>query len=126
MNFEVGVVAHFRAHHHLMGDFGPASQPHEHAYRVEVGVSGSSLRADGTLFDITRLQNALRAALGDLEGNDLNTISVLAEPNPSAEVVARYLFERIAPSLSEDGLDRLQTRVWESPEAYASYSGDLV
>jgi 6-pyruvoyltetrahydropterin/6-carboxytetrahydropterin synthase len=125
MSFEIGVVAHFTARHHLVGDFGPASQPHAHAYRVEVGVSGGNLRADGTLFDISRLQNALSAALGDLEGRDLNEISGLAEPNPSAEAVARYIFERIAPSLSRDGLDRLQTRVWESPEAYASYTGDL-
>jgi len=125
MSFKVVVVAHFKAHHHLVGDFGPASQPHAHAYRVEVGVSGGGLRGDGTLFDITRLQEALSAALGDLDGRDLNQISGLAEPNPSAEVVARYLFEQIAPSLSQAGLDRLQTRVWESPEAYASYTGTL-
>ena len=125
MSFKVGVVAHFNAHHYLVGDFGPASQPHAHAYRVEAGVSGASLRGDGTLFDITRLQQALNAVLGELDGRDLNETSGLAEPNPSAEVVARYLFERIAPSLSKQGLDRLQTRVWESPEAYASYTGDL-
>ena len=40
MRFEVGVVAQFTASHHLEGDFGPASLPHSHAYRVEVGVSG--------------------------------------------------------------------------------------
>ncbi len=116
-------MAHFTAQHHLVGDFGPASRPHEHAYRVEVGVRGGSLRADGTLFDITRLQAALSAALGDLEGRDLNQIAGLAKPNPSAEVVARYLFERVAPALSEDNLDLLQARVWESPDAYAAFEG---
>jgi len=125
MSFEVAVIAHFNAHHHLVGDFGPASQPHAHAYRVEVGVVGDSLRDDGTLFDIIRLQAALTAALGDLDGHDLNAVDGLAEPNPSAEVVARYLFERIAPALANEGLDRLYTRVWESPEASAGYSGDL-
>jgi 6-pyruvoyltetrahydropterin/6-carboxytetrahydropterin synthase len=125
VSFEVGVVAHFNARHHLVGDFGPASQPHEHAYRVEVSVLGCGLREDGTLFDITRLQAALNAALGDLEGRDLNEIAGLREPNPSAEVVARYLFEQIAPALANDGLDQLQTRVWESAEAYAGYTGDL-
>jgi 6-pyruvoyltetrahydropterin/6-carboxytetrahydropterin synthase len=125
MSFEVGVVAHFNARHHLVGDFGPATQPHAHAYRVEASVVGGSLREDGTLFDITRLQGALSAALGDLEGRDLNEVAGLAQPNPSAEVVARYLFERIAARLSNDGLDRLQTRVWESPEAYAGYRGEL-
>jgi 6-pyruvoyltetrahydropterin/6-carboxytetrahydropterin synthase len=125
MSFEVGVVAHFYARHHLVGDFGPASLPHEHAYRVEVSVVGDGLREDGTLFDITRLQTALSATLGELEGRDLNEVAGLAEPNPSAEMVARYLFERIAPALANDGLDELRTRVWESAEAYASYAGDL-
>jgi 6-pyruvoyltetrahydropterin/6-carboxytetrahydropterin synthase len=125
MSFEVGVVAHFNARHHLVGDFGPASQVHAHDYRVDVGVRGGGLRADGTLFDITRLQSALNDALADLDGRDLNEVSGLADPNPSAEVVARYLFERIAPAVREDGLARLETRVWESPEAYASYAGDL-
>ena len=126
MSFEVGIVAQFTAQHHLVGDFGPASQPHEHAYRVEVRVTGDRLGADGTLFDITLLQGALGAALGDLEGRDLNTIPGLDEPNPSAEVLARYLFERIAPTLvNETALERLQTRVWESPEAYASYTAGL-
>jgi len=123
--FEVGIVASFGARHHLVGDFGPASQVHEHAYRVEVSVSGASLRDDGTLFDITRLQDALGVVLGELDGRDLNHTPGLAEPNPSAEVVARYLFERIAASVRTGGLDRLQTRVWESPDAYASYAGSL-
>jgi 6-pyruvoyltetrahydropterin/6-carboxytetrahydropterin synthase len=125
MSFEVGIVASFIAHHHLVGDFGPASKPHEHAYRVEVSVSGGGLRADGTLFDITRLQNALSAVLGEIEGRDLNEIDGLAEPNPSAEVVARYLFERIAPALGDASLDHLRSQVWESPDAYASFTGTL-
>jgi 6-pyruvoyltetrahydropterin/6-carboxytetrahydropterin synthase len=125
VRFEVGVVSHFDARHHLVGDFGPASQPHGHAYRVEVSVTGRSLRDDGTLFDITLLQDALGAALADLQGSDLNEVSGLAEPNPSAEVVARYLFQQIAPRLTSGGLEQLHTQVWESPEAYAGYTGDL-
>jgi 6-pyruvoyltetrahydropterin/6-carboxytetrahydropterin synthase len=125
MTFQVGVVAHFTAQHHLVGDFGPASQPHEHTYRVEEGVCGDNLRADGTVCDITQLQAALNAALAELEGRDLNQIPGLAAPNPTAEVVARYLFERIAPALSAIGLDHAHAQVWVSPEAYACYTGDL-
>jgi 6-pyruvoyltetrahydropterin/6-carboxytetrahydropterin synthase len=127
MSFEVGVVAQFTASHHLVGDFGPASLPHSHAYRVEVGVSGDSLRADGTLFDITRLQRAVEDVIADLDGSNLNDLALaqLVAPNPTAEVVARLFFDRVAPAVSGQGLARLQTRIWESPEAYAGYSGDL-
>jgi len=127
MSFEVGVEAHFTANHHLVGDFGPASLPHAHAYRVVVSVSGGDLGDDGTLFDITRLQQALADVIADIDGADLNDLSglKLVAPNPTAEVMARFFFDRIAPTLAGQGLGRLEARVWESPEAYAGYRGDL-
>jgi 6-pyruvoyltetrahydropterin/6-carboxytetrahydropterin synthase len=125
MTFEVGVVGHFSARHHLVGDFGPASEPHEHAYRVEAEVVGAVLRADGTLFDITRLQTALAMVIANLDGHDLNAHAGLASPNPTAEVVARFFFDSLSSALAGQGLGRLRTRVWESPEAYVSYTGDL-
>lgn len=130
MSFEVGVVAQFTASHHLVGDFGPASLPHAHDYRVEASVSGATLRPDGTLFDITKLQQAVAGVIADLDGTNLNDhddrgTAPLAAPNPTAEVVAHYFFERVAHELAGEGLARLQTRVWESAEAYASYTGEL-
>jgi 6-pyruvoyltetrahydropterin/6-carboxytetrahydropterin synthase len=125
MTCEVGVVARFRARHHLVGDFGPASAPHEHAYRVVANVRGGGLQSDGTLLDITALQRALGEALAALEGLDLNAVAQLAKPNPTAEVLAHYLFDRVAPALSSAPIDALTLAVWESDEAYASYTGDL-
>jgi 6-pyruvoyltetrahydropterin/6-carboxytetrahydropterin synthase len=125
MSFEVGVTVTFEAHHHLVGNFGPATQPHGHTYRVEATVSGQQLLPDGTLFDITRLQSALDGLIAQLDSRDLNQIEGLAAPNPTVEVVARYLAERLAPALDGQSLDQLTTRVWESPEAFASYSRSL-
>jgi 6-pyruvoyltetrahydropterin/6-carboxytetrahydropterin synthase len=147
MSFEVGVVAQFTANHHLVGNFGPASLPHSHTYRVEVGVTGNALRQDGTLFDIALLQQAVAEVVAELEGRNLNDLPVapvtvhppgptpstvatstlvcLISSNPTAEVIARYFFDRVAIALSASGVNQLGTRIWESPEAYASYSGDL-
>jgi 6-pyruvoyltetrahydropterin/6-carboxytetrahydropterin synthase len=122
MTFEVGVEARFTASHHLVGEFGPASVPHAHDYRVQISVAGDELRDDGTLFDISRLQQALAEAIANLDGANLNDVARL---NPTAEVMARFFFDRVAPTLAGQGLARLATRVWESPEAYAGYSGDL-
>jgi 6-pyruvoyltetrahydropterin/6-carboxytetrahydropterin synthase len=125
VSFEVGVVAHFTAGHHLVGDFGPASQPHTHDYRIDATVQGNALRTDGTLFDITDLQTALRAVVADLDGRSLNDVAELTQPNSTAEIVSRYVFRRVAPLLTGRGLTRLVVRVWESAEAYASYSGEV-
>src|SRR5438874_8324657 len=119
--FEVGVVGTFEALHHLVGNFGQASEPHGHSYRIEAIVSGSRLRLDGTLFDISRLQSALGDLTRQLEGADLNAIEPLAQPNPTAEVVARYAWEYLSGALARESLVSLQVRVWESAEAFATY-----
>ena len=127
MSFEVGVEGRFTASHHLVGDFGPARELHAHEYRVQISVSGDGLQDDGTLFDITRLQQAIADVIAAIDGTNLNDLPVshLARPNPTAEVMARFFFDRVAPTLARQGLARLVARVWESPEAFAGYSGDL-
>jgi 6-pyruvoyltetrahydropterin/6-carboxytetrahydropterin synthase len=123
--FEVGVVAQFEAAHRLHGDFGPATRTHGHTYRVEIGARGPSLRGDGTLFDITVLQQAVRNAIDELHYRDLDEIPSLQGRNTTAEVVAHHLFERIAPRLQGENLASLAVRVWESPQAYAGYEDSL-
>ncbi len=44
----------------------------------------------------------------------------LAGVNTTAEAVARYCWETLAPSLTGVGLTSLLVRVWESPCAYAA------
>jgi len=122
MTFEVGVEARFTASHHLVGDFGPASLPHAHDYRVQISVHGDGLRDDGTLVDISRLHQAVADVIADVDGRNLND---LVQLNPTAEVMARFFFDRVAPTLAGQGLDRLEARLWESPEAYGGYSGEL-
>ncbi|MBI3964111.1 MAG: 6-carboxytetrahydropterin synthase [Chloroflexi bacterium] len=123
--FEIGVVAHFEAAHRLRGNFGPATRLHGHTYRVEVGVRGDALRDDGTLCDLGRLQDAAQAATSVLHYRDLDEVPELAGRNTTAEVVARFLADRIAARLEGERLRSLAVRVWESPHAYAAYERDL-
>ena len=123
--FEVGVVAQFEAAHRLRGDFGPATRPHGHTYRLEIAVRGSSLRDDGTLCDIGMLQQVVDTVVADLHYRDLDDLDVFDGRNTTAEVVALTLFGQIAPRLAGMGLLSLAVRVWESPRAYANYEADL-
>lgn len=125
MTFEVGVRATFHATHALRGDFGPATRPHGHEYRVEIAVRGDRLRDDGTLLNIASLQDLVGSAVGELEGASLDSLAPFRERNSTAEEVARHLASRIGPALSSDGLARLVVRVWESADAYAACERDL-
>jgi len=123
--FEVGVVVQFEAAHSLRGDFGPASRLHGHTYRVEVTVHGPALRPDGTLCDLGTLQSRAREVADCLHYRTLDEVPGLAGQNTTAETVARFIFDRLAPGLSSEPVATLSVRVWESPNAWAGYAAPM-
>ena len=123
--YEVYVAAQFEAAHQLVGDFGPATRPHGHTYRLEVLVRGERLKDDGTLYDIGWLREAVEELAASLHYRDLNDVPDLAGVNTTAEAVARYCWDRLAPPLRGQGLDSLTVRIWESPQVYAAREDPL-
>jgi 6-pyruvoyltetrahydropterin/6-carboxytetrahydropterin synthase len=123
--YEIFVAARFEAAHRLVGDFGPASRMHGHTYRIEVIVRGQRLNDDGTLYDIGELGQALDDLASSLNYRDLNEVPDLAGVNTTAEAVADYCWELLAPPLRNEGLDSLVVRIWESPDAYAAREDTL-
>ena len=123
--YEIGVVAQFEAAHRLQGNFGPATRTHGHTYRLEVITRGAQLQADGTLFDLAKLQSAAHEIAADLHYRDLDEVPGLRERNTTAEVVADYCWERIAPELREHGLHSLRVVVWENALGYAARDDQL-
>ena len=123
--YEIGVNAQFEAAHRLVGDFGPATRMHGHTYRLEVAVRGANLQADGTLFDITRLQSAVATLVATLHYRDLGEVPGLTEVNTTAEHVAHYCWHQLAAALANLGLEHLRVTIWENPGAYAAYEAEL-
>ncbi|HEY6579892.1 MAG TPA: 6-carboxytetrahydropterin synthase [Rubrobacter sp.] len=118
--YEVYVAARFEAAHRLVGDFGPAARMHGHTYRIEVIVRGQRVAEDGTLYDIGELNRAVSNLAATLNYRDLDEVSGLAGVNTTAEAVADFCWETLAPSLRDRGLDSLVVRIWESQDAYAA------
>jgi 6-pyruvoyltetrahydropterin/6-carboxytetrahydropterin synthase len=123
--YEIYVAAQFEAAHRLVGDFGPATRVHGHTYRMEVIVRGGRLKDDGTLYDIGQLRPAVEKLAASLHYRDLNDVPDLAGVNTTAEAVAHYCWERLAPSLGSQGLDSLMVRIWESSQVYAAREDSL-
>jgi 6-pyruvoyltetrahydropterin/6-carboxytetrahydropterin synthase len=123
--YEVYVAARFEAAHRLVGDFGPATRTHGHTYRIEVIVRGQRLAEDGTLYDIGRLKRAVDDLAGSLHYRDLSEVPGLAHVNTTAEAVADFCWERLAPSLRDHGLNSLVVRIWESEDSYAAREDTL-
>ncbi len=123
--YEVYVAAQFEAAHRLLGDFGPASRIHGHTYRMEVIVRGESLSEENILYDVGELRSAVEDLAASLDYRDLNEVPDLAGVNTTAEAVADYCWERLAPPLRARQLDSLTVRVWESPQVYAAREDSL-
>src|SRR2546421_12070816 len=98
--YEVGVVEQFEAAHRLRGNFGAATRTHGHTYRVELVVRGRQLRDDGTLCDIGQVGEALRAATGELNQQNLDALENFERRNNTAEDVDEYLTGWVRQSIS--------------------------
>ena len=126
--FELRVEVSFSAGHALRGYQGKCANPHGHNYRVQVAVEGPRLDSIGLLMDFGDLKKALRAVCEKLDHVYLNDLPEFETVNPSAEGVARYVFEemtrRLAPALAEAGAHLKEAVVQETDTAWAVYRPD--
>lgn len=102
--FEVRVTADFAAAHFLKDYNGKCENLHGHNYKVYAHVRGNKLNEGGMLLDFTKLKSALRLVCKNLDHTNLNDFDYF-EQNPSAERIAKYIYEQIVQLLLKDGID---------------------
>jgi 6-pyruvoyltetrahydropterin/6-carboxytetrahydropterin synthase len=111
------------ASRHFLADASPREGiEHYHDYLVEVTVSGSELDGKGYLIDIDMLRSALSGVLERYRDRCLNELPEFASSPPSLENLAREVHHRLGAALG-DRTWSIEVRVWEDPEAWASYEG---
>jgi 6-pyruvoyl-tetrahydropterin synthase len=67
----------------------------------------------------------LSAAIEPLHYRNLNEVPELAGKNTTAELVARHIFNKLAPALRMAGVEGLKVTVWESSSSFASYTASV-
>jgi 6-pyruvoyltetrahydropterin/6-carboxytetrahydropterin synthase len=95
---------------------------HGHRYEVVACASKDDLNEIGLAFDFTRLKRSLDEVLEGLDHRNLNETAPFDEMNPSAENLARFIYESLHATLPDLSLDYVQT--YESPDAWATYRPD--
>ena len=111
-------AAHFLSHYH-----GKCEKLHGHNYRVRLWVRGEELDEGGMLADFSLLKKALKEALSLLDHSNLNDLEVF-QNDPSAERIARYVFDKARKCLPELGIDGellWAVEVFENPRSMARY-----
>lgn len=101
--FEVRVEAEFAAAHFLKDYHGKCENLHGHNYRVFAHAKGDSLDEGGMLIDFGELKAALRKVCKVLDHTNLNDLqengAFVFMQNPSAERIAKYIFDKIKQEL---------------------------
>lgn len=119
--------------HSLRGElFGPAQRRHGATFVVEVECRGRELTAEGVLVDIGRATAVLREILSEIDYCDLDAHPEFAGCNSTTEVVARWIFERMAQAVragrlgpGADSLTEILVQIGESDIAWAGYAGRI-
>lgn len=127
--------AHFNAAHRLYRPdwddeknrqvFGKCSNPHFHGhnYDLEVGVTGEIDPETGYLIDLKILKDIIKEQVEDyMDHKNLNEqVPEFASLNPTAENIARVIYDRIRSKL--DAKFALEVKLYETERNFVLYRG---
>ena len=120
--YEIKVCSAFEAAHFIGGYEGKCARLHGHNWTVEAIVRGDKLDSLGMLVDFKILKAELNKVLDDFDHRFLNDLETFATDNPTAENLARIIFERLATSRIFSGSTKLYAvKVHESPNSCVTY-----
>jgi 6-pyruvoyltetrahydropterin/6-carboxytetrahydropterin synthase len=117
--FEICVEHTFAAAHALRNYRGKCENVHGHNYRVQVGMEAHELDQNGLLFDFSDLKHRLRETSAYLDHQFLNELKPFDEINPSAENIAKFIFDELEKTLDQGSI--AYVRVWETDTSCAVY-----
>ena len=118
--FTVSVETHFWASHRLTLPAGSKEPLHQHNWMVTADVSSSKLDSMGLVMDFRRLKAMLDSIVAEFDNISLDRIDYFRQNNPSAETVAKYIYEKLELILPE--AVKLETvRVAETPGCWAKF-----
>ncbi len=119
--FELTIESSFSSAHNLREYDGACERLHGHNWRVELHVEAGKLDSCGLAIDFKLLKSELHKVIEGLDHRYLNEITPFDTLNPSAENLAKFIFEKLSKSLNDGNLRVSLVRVWESEQAAAAY-----
>ena len=111
----------FLASHQLTLKDSGTEDEHCHNWVVQIAVCAEKLNEDGFVMDFCDLKEKIQAVVAKFEGKKLEDMDCFSGVNVSAEIVARYIFDRIEPQL-DTGLQLGYVEVVEAAGCRAKYS----
>jgi 6-pyruvoyltetrahydropterin/6-carboxytetrahydropterin synthase len=119
--YKVKILKSFSSAHYLAQYKGSCEALHGHNWKVEVVVESEKLNDLGMVIDFRELKKITSLVLAELDHKCLNDLEYFKVNNPSSEIIAQYIYEKINKQLPQNcQLDKI--RVWETDNSCATYS----
>ena len=119
--YEITVKHHFSGAHFLRGYRGKCENLHGHNWTVEVTLVGETLDDNGILYDFCLLKDDISKIIDRLDHTLLNDLPEFTSQNPSSELIAKFVFEKMNESIKREGVTVSRVGVWESDSSHAVY-----
>lgn len=121
--YEICKEVQFAAAHLIRGHPGKCSRLHGHNWRIRLSVSCEELDEFGIGIDFSDIKEVLHAIIGELDHRNLNDLAAFATLNPTAENIAKLVFEVASRRLTSGTRRVSKVEVWETPTSVVTYRG---
>jgi len=122
--YDLKVLSGFSSAHALRGYNGKCENIHGHNWRVELIVSSDVLNEIGLVIDFKLLKKYLNEVMESLDHKFINETVFFKEINPSAENIARYIYEEFEKKMKMNKIFNIAVKrvdVYETDSSMASY-----
>lgn len=118
--FTISVETHFRASHQLPLSNGSKERAHRHNWLVTADVSSEKMNPLGVVMDFRQLKAMVDDIVAEFENTPLDNLDYFQRNNPSAENVAKYIYQELEPRLPK-GIELRSVKVEEEPGCSAKF-----
>jgi 6-pyruvoyltetrahydropterin/6-carboxytetrahydropterin synthase len=119
--YKVTVKQEFSGAHYLRGYKGKCENLHGHNWKVEATVGGNELNEIDLLFDFGVLKKILQKILDEIDHKLLNEHPAFVNENPSAEKIAKFVFDGLHKEINVMNLEVVSVRVSENDSSWSEY-----
>lgn len=119
--YEILIKSDFSGAHNLRGYKGRCEKLHGHNWKIEARFETDTLDKIGMAVDFKILKSKLKNVLKKVDHAYLNKINAFKKENPSAENIAKYIYEGLRSCIRKKGLSVKSISVWESETSCATY-----
>jgi 6-pyruvoyltetrahydropterin/6-carboxytetrahydropterin synthase len=120
--FEVTVKKSFFASHGLRNYGAAVEDMHDHNWIIEARFSSQAVDNSGCAIDFRKIDRAFQDILTPFQGICLNELREFKTASPSAENIARFIFEKLSAAIKNSPAQLASVTAWEDEDHGAAYS----